>query len=155
VRELIGDCAAAGLRQATTTTTSRPNVEELLSASGRGSFEFMLCADSEPRRQPDPPVFQLALARLTPPGYEVLAVEDSPAGVSACAAAGVPVVLARSACFANAAAAGALAAGPGLRATEGWRPASRPGPRIDLPCVLKWLPGSDRDLRGQWRVSVF
>jgi len=149
VRELIADCAAAGLRQAITTTTSRQNVEELLSASGLSGFEFMLCADSAPRKKPDPQVFQMALARLALPASAVLAVEDSPAGVAACAAAGVPVVLARSAYFADAEAAGALAAGPGLHTTEGWRPAAGPGPRIDLPCLLKWLTGSDRDLSGQ------
>jgi HAD superfamily hydrolase (TIGR01509 family) len=149
VRELFNDCAAAGLRQAITTTTSRPNVEELLAASGLHGFEFMLCADSAPRKKPDPQVFQLALAQLGLPAGDVLAIEDSPAGVAACAAAGVPVVLARSAYFASAPAAGALAAGPGLHTTEGWWPPARPGPRIDLPGLLEWLAGNDHVLRGQ------
>jgi HAD superfamily hydrolase (TIGR01509 family) len=149
VRELIADCAAAGLRQAITTTTSRQNVEELLAANGLDGFEFMLCADSAPRKKPDPQVFQMALERLGLPAGEVLAIEDSPAGVAACAAAGVPVVLARSAYFASTAAAAALAAGPGLHTTEGWSPAARPGPRIDLPCLLNWLSASEVDFSGQ------
>jgi HAD superfamily hydrolase (TIGR01509 family) len=149
VRELFNGCAAAGLRQAIITTTSRQNVEELLAASGLDGFEFMLCADSAPRKKPDPQVVLLALRQLGLPAHEVIAIEDSPAGVAACAAAGVPVVLARSAYFSGAAAAGALAAGPGLHTSEGWAPAAEPGPGIGPGCLMKWLAGRDRDLRGQ------
>jgi HAD superfamily hydrolase (TIGR01509 family) len=149
VRELFSDSAAAGLRQAITTTTSRQNAEESLAASGLDGFEFMLCADSAPRKKPDPQVVLLALRQLGLPAHEVLAIEDSPAGVAACAAASVPVVMARSAYFISAEAAGALAAGPGMHTTEGWWPAARPGLRIDLSCLLQWRVARDGDLRGQ------
>ena len=51
-----------------------------------------------------------------------MALEDSPGGVAAAHAAGVPVVVTRSQYFADAPIDSAIAIGPGLHTREGWRP---------------------------------
>ena len=80
----------------------------------------------------------LALCPLGLAGGQALALEDAPACVAAACAAGVPVVVTRSASFADSAAGGALvdvpaavppgvlaavpATGPGPGQRDGWRP---------------------------------
>jgi hypothetical protein len=74
------------------------------------------------------------------PANEVLAIEDSPVGVQACVAAGVPVVVTRSVYFAGAQFPGALAVGPGLGLAEGWSPALRSSRlRIDLDALQECI----------------
>ena len=54
-------------------------------------------------------------------------------------AAGVPVIITRSYYFPATESADALAAGPSLGRTDGWRPAAEPGcERIDLKQINRW-----------------
>jgi len=143
VLDLMTDCAAAGVRLAIATTTSRSNVEALLATAlgdpWRTRFAAVLCAEDAPLKKPDPQVYHRCLAALDLPASAVLAVEDSPAGVAACVAADVPVIVTRSHYFAHEAVPGALAVGPGLAHAEGWSPATaRPG-RITLAQCAQWL----------------
>jgi HAD superfamily hydrolase (TIGR01509 family) len=143
VRALMDDCRAAGVPMAIATTTSRSNVEALmgahLGAAWRDWFACVLCGEDASRKKPDPQVYALTLERLGLQANEVLAIEDSPVGVRACVAAGVPVVVTRSVYFAEAEFPGALAVGPGLGTSEAWVPAATQSTRIDLPTLGEWL----------------
>ena len=143
VRELMQDCAQEGLPMAIATTTSRSNVEALLSAhfggAGLRRFAAILCAEDAPAKKPDPLVYRLCLQRLGVSASEVVAREDSPAGVAACAALGVPVVVTRSHYFACDEVQGALAVGPGLGEAHGWMPAAAWHGRIALEQIRAWL----------------
>lgn len=147
VRELFDDCARDGIRMAIATTTSRSNVEALLAtqvgADWQGRFDCVLCAEDAPRKKPDPQVYRLALDRLGLPAHDVLAIEDSPAGVAAARAVNVPVAVTRSVYFAEAPVAGALAVGPGLHTTAGWKPVlpTHGDNRIGVTHLSAWLRG--------------
>jgi HAD superfamily hydrolase (TIGR01509 family) len=127
VRELVEQAAAHGLRQAITTTTSRSNVEALLSrhfGPGWGRlFTVVVCGEDVAWKKPDPEVYLHALAALGFEPLDTLALEDSLAGCRAARSARVPVVVTRSAYFADDPIAGAVAVGPGLHSRHGWRPA--------------------------------
>lgn len=144
VRELLDDCRRAGLRCGIATTTSAANVAALLigqlGPDWRSRFAVSVCAEDAPRKKPDPQVYRLALERLRLPPQAALAIEDSPAGVAAARAAGIDVVVTRSAFFAGAETAGALAVGPSLGTTAGWVPAARNinADRIDLAQLIHW-----------------
>ena len=143
VMALITEARDAGLRQAIATTTSRANVGALLGvhfgAHWRQIFEVAVCGEDVARKKPDPEVYDHALRALGLRPPDTLALEDSPAGVVAALGAGIPVVVPRSACFANAAIDGAIAVGPGLHAREGWHPATTgpPGP-VSLADLRTW-----------------
>lgn len=151
VAELMADCRAAGTPMAIATTTSRSNVEALLSAhlgpDWERHFAAVVCAEDAPNKKPDPQVYLETLRRLALPAEAVLAVEDSSPGVRACRAAGVAVVVTRSVYFADADVSGALAVGPGLGSLAGWQLAagdegpvgSDPPPRVDLACLARWF----------------
>jgi HAD superfamily hydrolase (TIGR01509 family) len=152
VRRLMDECDERRVVMAITTTTGRANLDALLSvqlgASWRRRFAAVICAEHVTRKKPDPEVFALAIRRLGIDPAETVAIEDSPAGAAAAQAAGVPVVVTRSAYFADAHIAGALAVGPGLHTRRGWHP--RPGgttgqgstdPGIRLDDIRAWLGG--------------
>jgi HAD superfamily hydrolase (TIGR01509 family) len=124
VRALMDDCAEAGVTMTITTTTSRSNVDALLGAhfgaQWQRRFAAVLCAEDAPRKKPDPLVYTMALQALGLAPGEALAVEDSPAGVQACAAAGVAVVVTRSVYFADQPVPLALAVGQNLGSCQGW-----------------------------------
>jgi HAD superfamily hydrolase (TIGR01509 family) len=150
VSELFEDCAAAGVRMAIVTTTSEANVAALLAAhlgSGwRSRFAAVLCAEQAPQKKPDPQVYLRALQALGLPPEQALAIEDSPAGVAAALAAQIAVVVVRSFYFATADVPGALAVGPSLGSTHGWRPASvaPPDGRIHLSQLTQWHQAAQR-----------
>ncbi|MCB1996478.1 MAG: HAD-IA family hydrolase [Burkholderiaceae bacterium] len=127
VRELVEEARDDGIRQAITTTTSRANVEALLGLhfgkTWRQVFEVAVCGEDVAKKKPDPEVFLRALKALNLNPLQAVAIEDSPGGVAAALAAEVPVVVARSAYFAQATLEGAIAIGPGLHSRDGWRPA--------------------------------
>jgi hypothetical protein len=89
----------------------------------RSVFEVAVCGEDVGRKKPDPEVFLRALQALDLGPLQAVAIEDSPGGVAAALAAEVPVVVPRSAYFANATIEGAIALGPGLHTRDGWRPA--------------------------------
>ena len=146
VLELMGDCAREGLRMGLVTTTSRINVGALLvphlGAAWESAFAVIVTAQEAPRKKPDPQAYEQALERLGLPAAAALAIEDSPAGVAAARAAGVPVLVTRSVYFASRPVPGALAVGPSLASRAGWQPpaaAGRAAPdRIDLAQIREW-----------------
>jgi HAD superfamily hydrolase (TIGR01509 family) len=146
VAELMDEAAAAGVALGIATTTSRSNVDALLGAAfgmhWADRFAVVACAEDAPRKKPDPEVYQVALQRLDLATGEVIAIEDSPAGVSAANAAGIPVVVTRSVYFATAALATTLAVGPSLASAEGWQPTAAAG-RIGLAQLRAWHAHAD------------
>jgi len=146
VRELMNDCARDGVRLGIVTTTSRVNVGALLAPhlgdDWESAFAVVVTAQESPRKKPDPQAYQLALERLRLPPTSVLGIEDSPAGVAAASAAGVPVLVTRSYYFARQPVPGALAAGPSLGSCAGWQPAIAGGnaaaDRVTLGQIREW-----------------
>jgi HAD superfamily hydrolase (TIGR01509 family) len=100
------------LRLAIATTTTRSNVDALLSANfgpeADGLFETIVAGDDVPRKKPAPDVYLEALSRLRLRGEECLAIEDTSVGLSAALAAAVttwitPSLYSRRDCFPGAA----------------------------------------------------
>ena len=146
VVELMSDCARAGVRMGIVTPTSRVTVGALLAPHlGTGwesAFAVIVPAQEAPRKKPDPQAYQLALERLDLPARSVIAIEDSPAGVTAARAAGVPVMVTRSYYFASQPVPGTLAAGPSLGTCAGWHPSIGGGAeapdRVSLAQIREW-----------------
>jgi HAD superfamily hydrolase (TIGR01509 family) len=144
VAALMAEARQQGLRLAIATTTSRSNLRALLEAApeldGIGGFDAVVCGEDVQRKKPDPEVFQRALALLKLQPLQALAIEDSPGGVAAARAAGVPVLVTRSHYFAQATIEGAVAIGPGLDRRDGWRPAliERGEGRVTLADLQHW-----------------
>jgi len=143
VERLMHECLAQGVRLGIVTTTSRSNVDALLRKHlGREwarRFAVIVCGEDVERKKPDPEVYQIALARLEIGPLEAVAVEDSPGGVAAANAADVPVMVTRSAYFADATVESAIAIGPGLHSRAEWRPAAPAGDgAIGLGDITYW-----------------
>jgi HAD superfamily hydrolase (TIGR01509 family) len=143
VRDLFDECAGDGMRMAIVTTTSRGNVEALLSAQvGAGwetRFAAVVCAEDAPMKKPDPQAYRLVLERLQLRAEQAVAIEDSAMGLAAARAVGLPVVIARSLYFSNDPVPGAIAVGPGLGTRVGWTPrlAGDAGP-VTLSDIRRW-----------------
>lgn len=142
VRELMDEARAAGLLQAIATTTSRANVQALLSAQlgphWAAGFGCIACAEEAPLKKPHPQVYELTLQRLGLAPHEAVAIEDSPNGIQAAQAAGVPVLVTASVYFTEAARArgpGIVAAGPGLDRADGWTRDDATGPSNESPAA--------------------
>lgn len=129
VRALMDECQDRGVDMGIATTTSRSNVDALLGAEFGPTwptrFAVVLCGEDVQCKKPDPEVYLRALAVLRVDALAAVALEDSPGGVAAARAAGLPVIVTRSAYFADATIADATAIGPGLDDRQGWRPALR------------------------------
>jgi len=144
VRELLQDCAHAGLRVGIVTTTSRSNVAALLTAhlgkAWEDGFATVVSADEAPLKKPHPQAYLLALRALQLRSHEAVAMEDAPAGLAAAQAAGIAVIVTRSYYFPATETPGALAVGPSLGRTAGWNPAAEPrAVRIDLAQITRWF----------------
>ena len=130
VLALMDECGERGVRMGIATTTSRVNVEALLGTHlgprWQERFATVVCGEDVRLKKPDPEVYRIALQALGITPLEAVAIEDSPGGVAAARAAGVPVAVTRSVYFGDAAIEGAIAIGPGLHERAGWRPALRP-----------------------------
>lgn len=126
VREFMTHCRARGVSMGIATTTSRSNVDALLRAhlgdAWASWFPAVVCGEDVARKKPDPEVYVQALQALGVAADVALAIEDSPNGVVAARAAGIPVIVTRSVYFADADVGGALAVGPGLNHRRGWQP---------------------------------
>jgi HAD superfamily hydrolase (TIGR01509 family) len=148
VGALMEDCERAGVRMGIVTTTGRANVEGLLGVhlgqDWEAKFAVVVAADTAPKKKPDPQAYLLALAALHLRPCEALAIEDSPAGITAAHAVGVPVIVTRSHYFPVADQSarvplGALAAGPSLARSDGWQPQAAAGmTRIGLQQINLW-----------------
>ena len=146
VARLMRECRDRGLRMGIATTTSRGNVDALLrqhlGARWQDGFSTVVCGEDVARKKPDPAVYRVALQQLGIPAGNALAIEDSPAGVEAARAAGIPAIVTRSVYFADAPAPAAIAIGPGLHDASRWQPPGRgpaPGPRpVGLDDLQHW-----------------
>jgi HAD superfamily hydrolase (TIGR01509 family) len=127
VRSLIEEIGRSGLTQAIVTTTSRSNVDALLShhfgPHWQERFAATVCGEDVRRKKPDPEAYLRALQLLALQPHETLALEDTALGTAAADGAQVPVLLARSAYFNRDASSAAVAIGPGLHSRSGWVPA--------------------------------
>lgn len=90
VRDRIDEVDALGLRKAVVSSSSRNWVESHLDAIGlAGRFEAVVCGYEGLAAKPDPALYRAALERLSLDKTRVLALEDSPNGISAAKAAGI------------------------------------------------------------------
>jgi len=149
VLDLMADCRSGGVRMGIASTTSRANAEALLrhhlGTAWQRLFAVIVCGEDVRRKKPDPEVYLQALRQLGAGPLRVVAIEDAPAGVAAARAAGVPVLVTRSACVPAVDAGDAIAIGPGLHDRRGWRPAlpwdGRSPLRVCLDDVEGWYDG--------------
>lgn len=97
---LLDALAAAGVRLAIATTTSRANLDVLLRATlgadAAARFEAIVCGEDVARKKPDPEAYRVALRRLQLPAQRAIAVEDSANGLRAALAAGIATLIVRS-----------------------------------------------------------
>lgn len=143
VQPIMEQCRERGVRLGIVTTTSTANVQALmaaeLGAAWQQRFDVVVCGEDTAQKKPHPEAYLRALAALKIAPNEALAIEDSPGGATAAREAQVPVVVTRSAYFANDPIDGAVAIGPGLHTRAGWRPEPRTalGP-VDLGDLVDW-----------------
>lgn len=126
VASLMSQCHASGVRMGIATTTSRANVSALLKfhlgTEWAQQFAAVVCGEDVLHKKPDPAVYIQALRLLDINPINAVAIEDSPAGAAAARAAGIAVIVTRSAYFKDDTIEGALAVGPGLHTRYGWQP---------------------------------
>jgi HAD superfamily hydrolase (TIGR01509 family) len=100
VAGLFEDVQARGWQLGVVTTTSRANLQVLLTSTlGTGAldrFAVIVCGEEVERKKPDPEAYRLALARLGMSAGQCIAVEDSRNGLLAARAAGLCTVVVRS-----------------------------------------------------------
>ena len=94
---------AGGQRLMIATTTSKGNIDELLSR-GLGMrwaavFEAIVAGDDVRYKKPAPDVYLEVLARLTLEASDCVAIEDSANGLIAASRANIPVLITRSMFF--------------------------------------------------------
>lgn len=96
VRRLVLEAAAAGIPQGLVTTSSRSAVAALLAGQApevAAAFAFWVCGEDVSAKKPSPEGYQQALNRLHLPAARVLALEDSPQGLTAAMEAALPCLL--------------------------------------------------------------
>lgn len=103
VEALLTAAAERGQRLAIATTTSRGNIDALLTpALGRDwavRFAAIVAGDEVSKKKPAPDVYLEVLSRLKLSASECLSIEDSGIGLLAASRAGIPVLISRSAYF--------------------------------------------------------
>lgn len=114
VEALLAAAENRGQKLAIATTTSRENIDVLLSvALGQdwaSRFAAIVAGDEVPKKKPAPDVYIEALARLALPASDCIAIEDSGNGLVAASGAALPVIIARSVYFCDEDFSAALAA---------------------------------------------
>jgi HAD superfamily hydrolase (TIGR01509 family) len=103
VEAWLESARSRGQRLAIATTTTHGNIDALLSVA-LGSdwadlFAAIVAGDDVPRKKPAPDVYDEVLARLRLGPADCIAIEDSGNGLLSASAAGIPVVITRSAYF--------------------------------------------------------
>jgi HAD superfamily hydrolase (TIGR01509 family) len=105
VEALLTAASTRGQRLAIATTTSRGNIDALLTAAlggeWAGLFAAIVAGDEVSKKKPAPDVYLEVLSRLNLSASECLAIEDSGIGLVAASRAGIPVLISRSAYFRN------------------------------------------------------
>lgn len=93
-RRIVETVAAMGIPSAVATSSSRRNAETFLSHMGLRPFlQAVRTRDDVAHGKPFPDLYLAAAAALGQPPGACLALEDSPIGVTAAHAAGVPVIM--------------------------------------------------------------
>jgi len=93
VREAVASLQAHGLRLAVVTGAVALSVQTTLREHGlAGAFELVVCAEDVERNKPAPDCYLLAAQRLGLDPAQCVAIEDTEAGVTAAASAGMPVL---------------------------------------------------------------
>ena len=97
VERLIGAAAHADVKLAIATTSRDENVVGLLKrtlgADGPKRFAVIAAAEAAAEKKPAPDVYLYALRAMDLSGADCLAIEDSPIGLAAARAAGIPVLI--------------------------------------------------------------
>lgn len=100
IAELLELAIENGIRLAVATTTNRPNVDGLISATmakpASEVFEVIAAGDEVSAKKPAPDVFLLALERLNLAGKNCLAFEDSANGLKSALGAAIPTLVSPS-----------------------------------------------------------
>ena len=95
-RELVGQCQALGLPAALVSASWRRIIaavgDQAAGDLGGSAFDVIVAGDEVTRSKPDPEPYLTAAASLGVAAADCLAIEDSPTGVEAAAAAGCAVV---------------------------------------------------------------
>lgn len=103
VAGLLATAQGRGQRLAIATTTSRANIDALLSVAigpdWSELFEAIVAGDEVDRKKPAPDVYLELLRRLDLPAARCLALEDSGNGLRSANQAGIPVLITRSTYF--------------------------------------------------------
>jgi HAD superfamily hydrolase (TIGR01509 family) len=103
VADTIRAATVRGQHLAIATTTSRPNVEALFSATlgedGTRLFSAIVAGDEVDRKKPAPDAYLKVLDLLGVPNRDCLAIEDSRNGFLAASRAKIKVLITRSAYF--------------------------------------------------------
>lgn len=97
VLRLLREARDAGVRLAIATTTTRANVDALLSAASDSNlldwFEVIAAGDVVPNKKPAPDIFEFALRELQLPPAACVAIEDSDNGVRSALGAGLDALV--------------------------------------------------------------
>ncbi len=105
VTELLTAAKGRGQRLAIATTTSRSNIDALLSqalgARWAADFDAIVAGDDVRHKKPAPDAYLEVLARLKLKPSECVAIEDSANGLTAASQANVPVIITRSMFFSD------------------------------------------------------
>jgi HAD superfamily hydrolase (TIGR01509 family) len=112
VEQIIRAALAQNIKLGIATTTSRSNIEALISACVpkdlQNIFEVIVCGEDVTNKKPNPEVYNQCLLRLKIRASEAIAFEDSPVGLAAALAAGIPTIVTPSAYTINGSFVGAL-----------------------------------------------
>nr|WP_255312183.1 HAD family phosphatase [Rhodococcus rhodnii] len=92
-RDALATVRGLGLRTALVTNTERVLTEPALDTIGRDFFDASVCGDEVPSGKPDPDPYLRGAELLGVDPRDCLAVEDSPTGTAAAAAAGCRVLV--------------------------------------------------------------
>jgi HAD superfamily hydrolase (TIGR01509 family) len=145
VTELMDDCLRNHVPMGIVTTTSRCNVDVLLSSQlgpdWASRFATIVCAEEAPQKKPHPQAYFLALKALRVDADRTVAREDAQAGVTAAQAAGIPVIITHSHYFPAVNSERALAVGDSLGDSHGWTPAAAASGRVGLEQINQWREG--------------
>lgn len=92
-QQLLREVRAAGLPTALVTSTHRNLTSAALETIGRGNFDVIVCGDDVANTKPHPEPYLTALAGLHADPVRSVAIEDSPAGSTSAAAAGLATLV--------------------------------------------------------------
>jgi HAD superfamily hydrolase (TIGR01509 family) len=97
ITAILAEAAAAGIRLAVATTTSRANVDALLRATlPKNPFEVIAAGDEVGAKKPAPDIYNLAIQRLGLRPEHCVAIEDTLNGLRSAQAANLACIITTS-----------------------------------------------------------